>query len=426
MGTKKHLQRLTSETGDTIVEVLLCLTVLGLVIGGASVLAGRNTKNLQTTKENAVALRLAQSQIEYVKSFAAVDWDSLASGNVCMQNSVTQLPSNNAACTYSDSAGAAQYNQNITLTKAADGSYILAKATVTWETLTSSIDPVTGKPKDPGKVEVTYKIYKRDDPAEDRREGGSCGEGKVGTPPNCVAAPPQVRAQVLKIRPTASQTTPSCSSTAYENRSGTSVRLTGGGFNQTLLTNTSSEAVFQDVNKIVPGTNYTATITGVPSGYQVCSGSAQTGTLNATTTIYPVTPQLTIRPICGTETRYTAPYNHYSASYDHYTAPYHHYTAAYDHGYWAAWWDHPGPDRRIGGVGNSTFRQTENGQTVEYRARPDLGGSPMFFERWVWVTAWVSTGYYADYLGYYADYLGYYGDYLGYYGDAYTANVCPS
>jgi type II secretory pathway pseudopilin PulG len=419
MGTKKYLHRLQSQTGDTIVEVLLCLGVLGLVVGTASVLASRNTKTLQTTKEDSVALRLAQSQIEYLKAYAATgdtNWNSLSSGTICMQNSTTQLPGNNAGCTYTSPTEGADYKQNITLAKSADGSYIVATATVSWGTLNADVD----------KTEVSYKIYKEISPDEDRRSGSGCPEGEIGAPPDCTKVPPEVRVKVYKIKPAANQTTPDCSSTSYEDRSAIGVRLQGGSYNVTKPTGSTSEASFQDAAKIVPGTNYAATITSVPTGFEICNGTAQTGALSATGSIFPVTPKLTVRPKCGTEPRVTAPYAHYTAPYDHYSALYAHYTAPYDHGSWAAWWDHQGPDRRIAGVGNNSFNQQEGSVTAQYRARPDLGGSPMFFERWVWITQWVSTGYYGDYLGTYADYLGYYADYLGTYGDPYTANVCPS
>lgn len=303
MGTKKYLQRLTSQGGDTIVEVLLCLTVLGLVVGTASVLATRNTTTLQTTKEDTVALRIAQGQIEYLKSYAATNWNDIASGNICMKDSKHQAPSGTGCILPDPSGGAAEYKPNITLTKVqnADDAYILAKATVTWET-----------PKSPGKVEVTYKIYKNVTAEEDRRPGGSCGEGQIGDPGvGCAPVPPQVRAKVQKIKPASNSTTPACSSTNYENIDGVTVLLQGGNFNQVQPNSSSnSEAIFQDVNRIVPGTSYTATITGVPARYEVCNGTAQTGVLSTSGTIFPVSPVLTVRPICYQETRYTAPYEY--------------------------------------------------------------------------------------------------------------------
>jgi len=422
MGTKKYLQRLTSQSGDTIVEVLLCLTVLGLVVGTASVLATRNTNTLQTTKEDAVALRVAQGQIEYLKSFAATNWGDIASGNICMKDSKTQAPSGSGCVLPDPSGGAAEYQRNITLTKVqtADDAYILAKSTVTWET-----------PKSPGKVEVTYKIYKNVTAEEDRRPGGTCGEGQIGNPgTGCTQVPPQVRAKVQKIKPNSNQTTPPCNSTNYENKSGVQVRLQGGSFNQVQPNSSSnSEAIFQDASKIVPGTSYTATITSVPPRYEICNGTAQTGTLSTAGTVFSVNPVLTIRPVCYLETHYTAPYDHYSAPYNHYSAPYHHYTAPYDHGYWQGYWSHStNPDYSPDGYFPNSYGDAfqPNGDSYyTWYSYSNLYPGYSWYLGYSLLYGWVSTGYYADYLGYYSDYLGYYGDYLGYYGDPYPANVCP-
>jgi len=420
MGTKKYLQRLTSQGGDTIVEVLLCLTVLGLVVGTASVLATRNTTTLQTTKEDTVALRIAQGQIEYLKSYAATNWNDIASGNICMKDSKHQAPSGTGCILPDPSGGAAEYKPNITLTKVqnADDAYILAKATVTWET-----------PKSPGKVEVTYKIYKNVTAEEDRRPGGSCGEGQIGDPGvGCTPVPPQIRAKVQKIRPNSNLTTPACNSTNYENRSGVSVRLQGGSFNQVQPNSSSnSEAIFQDVNKIVPGTNYTATIAGVPSRYEVCNGTAQTGILPTTGTVFSVSPVLTIRPICYQELRYTPPY---------------------DHGEWRQrvvdnswsetvyWWQRTGPDWGPYGPAqpnrgppnprwglDSNLVQWENSMfgrgvvLVKYEhAATTYDGYKWFNRSEQWSTVvWHPSSYIETYWHSY-----------GYYGDPYYANVCPA
>lgn len=58
-------------TGDTIVEVMLALAILGLVLGGAYVVSNHNTLNERRAQERGVALQLAQGQIESMKQFAS-------------------------------------------------------------------------------------------------------------------------------------------------------------------------------------------------------------------------------------------------------------------------------------------------------------------------------------------------------------------
>src|SRR6188768_1636897 len=100
---KKYLIRLAPQGGDTIIEVVLALTVLSLVLGTSALLASKNTKTLQTSQEDAVALRVAQKQLEYLKSFVATDPDSLADTTAvfCMQDEKTTiLDLDNSACNY--------------------------------------------------------------------------------------------------------------------------------------------------------------------------------------------------------------------------------------------------------------------------------------------------------------------------------------
>lgn len=59
--------RLKNQTGDTIVEVLLSLTVLGLVIGTAYAIANRSLIRAQQSQERTTALKLAEGQVDSIK-----------------------------------------------------------------------------------------------------------------------------------------------------------------------------------------------------------------------------------------------------------------------------------------------------------------------------------------------------------------------
>lgn len=67
------VQTLRGQRGDTIVEVLVCLAVLGAVLGGAYVTANRNTLINQASQERLAAVKLAEAQIERLRVAAEVD-----------------------------------------------------------------------------------------------------------------------------------------------------------------------------------------------------------------------------------------------------------------------------------------------------------------------------------------------------------------
>ncbi len=55
-----------------MVEVLLALSILGLVLGGAYVVLNNSTLNERRAQERDIALQLAQAQIESMKEYANV------------------------------------------------------------------------------------------------------------------------------------------------------------------------------------------------------------------------------------------------------------------------------------------------------------------------------------------------------------------
>lgn len=57
-----------SQTGDTIVEVLIAMAVLSMVLGGAYVASNRSLAVSQQNQERAEALKLVEGQMEQLKS----------------------------------------------------------------------------------------------------------------------------------------------------------------------------------------------------------------------------------------------------------------------------------------------------------------------------------------------------------------------
>jgi len=63
------MKRMTrNQRGDTIVEVLISLAVLSLIIGGAYSIANAALRNSRQAQERAEATKLAESQLEALKS----------------------------------------------------------------------------------------------------------------------------------------------------------------------------------------------------------------------------------------------------------------------------------------------------------------------------------------------------------------------
>jgi len=62
--------KLIHQRGDTIVEVLLAMAVLGLIMGGAFASARRSLNSTVQAKEHTTALKLAEGQLEEIKQIS--------------------------------------------------------------------------------------------------------------------------------------------------------------------------------------------------------------------------------------------------------------------------------------------------------------------------------------------------------------------
>ncbi len=56
--------RRLNQAGDTIVEVLICLAIMSLIVGGAYSIARRSLTGIRTAQERAEATKFAETQIE--------------------------------------------------------------------------------------------------------------------------------------------------------------------------------------------------------------------------------------------------------------------------------------------------------------------------------------------------------------------------
>lgn len=65
------IKRYASQAGDTIVEVMFAVAVVGMVIGGSYVIATRALRTGRYAQEQTEALKQAESQIERLKYLAS-------------------------------------------------------------------------------------------------------------------------------------------------------------------------------------------------------------------------------------------------------------------------------------------------------------------------------------------------------------------
>ena len=103
--------KLFSQRGDTIIEVLLAMSVIGLVIGASFGIANRSGQIGQDAQERSEALKLAETQVELFKvAYKANDKITSRSENqpFCLQsgdNSYTIYELDNPVCKDINAAG---------------------------------------------------------------------------------------------------------------------------------------------------------------------------------------------------------------------------------------------------------------------------------------------------------------------------------
>lgn len=294
MRVVKGFRRLT-QTGDTIVEVLLVLTVISLVLGASTAMSGRSTSNLQQTQESAVADRIARGQLEYLKTYVRTLKDKniadpangLATAGFCMsaqngQDSDPRVPKKDGSCATSQVVGGASYTTAITVTPAAgDPGVFDVNVKVTWD----GINVRTGN------IDVYYRIYNITGAQVALQTGQLCQTGyrhRDGTTGPCVPIDPSVRIVTRSVTPDTDvwggKVEPNCNKGSYGPLNNINVRLSeigaGAAAPRTGQTTQdynglSSSALFSPLKK--SGT-YRAEVISFPSTHTAC-GPDQSGAI---------------------------------------------------------------------------------------------------------------------------------------------------
>lgn len=139
------------ERGDTIVEVLIAISVIGAVLGSTMLIINRNIKYNMSSQERTQAVRLAEQQVELMRA-SRKSPASLPSAKFCMKPGTPITTATGASGCRFDSAGqpynsvtAASIPYTILLSKASStdltryssGSQVI-HVEVSWESATSS------------------------------------------------------------------------------------------------------------------------------------------------------------------------------------------------------------------------------------------------------------------------------------------------
>lgn len=145
--------------GDSIVEVLICLTILGLTMGSATVVVNNNRKTILATQEQSVALKLVQAQIEKSRIVAANDPTLLTNGTsvmrssagYCVTTATVAVVASNIACKVDRGGNPSTEEPRYTLRTiiSADHGGFLLRTTAIWASPTGSN----------GNVELRQRIY---------------------------------------------------------------------------------------------------------------------------------------------------------------------------------------------------------------------------------------------------------------------------
>ena len=305
------------QQGDTIIEVMMALSILGIAIAVAFNVANRSYSVGISAQERVEAVKVAQTQIELIKEAAntpantvftlpeinpAIDTDSQL---FCVNITDTSPVLFDAGETIQETIGPIDpitYPTECSLGSSDRYNVSVVRRNnvftvrVRWENITgSNIDEVV----------QLHRVYDNPDtftfvnptpPVVDLCSNlpgvqvalpvGYSEDGSGG----CVLDPSIVSFVVEKIAPRSGNRTPFCSSSATLDRSGTTVTL--NGVNAT--TNSASTATFNDLDA---NTSYNATITGVPSGHELCppvTRTVSTGAPGSTVT----NTDFKIRPLC--------------------------------------------------------------------------------------------------------------------------------
>jgi type II secretory pathway pseudopilin PulG len=279
-----------AQRGDTIIEVLMALTVIGLIIGVFSVLSNESSSNLQQTQERGVAQRIARGQLEYLKSYVRTlqgtdisTVSALTEPGFCMvsdngEDDGARIPKkSDVECTQSQTAGGASYTTAIVVNEVETGIFDV-NVKVTWDGLTVNS----------GNVDVNYRMYNITGAQVALQSGQLCADGykKDDVTKQCVPLDPAIKVTTRLITAdrdgAGGAVEPSCGKAEYTSLNNIQIRVSELGVGaeapqirrtQTPSTGGLATALFTPLKK---GGTYSVQRLALPSDVVEC-GSASAG-----------------------------------------------------------------------------------------------------------------------------------------------------
>lgn len=124
------------QQGDTIVEVLIATAIISLVLVMAYATATRNARSSQETREQTQAVKIAERQLELLRSSSVGETDMPDATNPCYPAGGVDP---GTACTFTADGSGAEYTVAITK-DAASGVYSVS---VKWDALSGQTPNVT-------------------------------------------------------------------------------------------------------------------------------------------------------------------------------------------------------------------------------------------------------------------------------------------
>ena len=148
------MHHILSERGDTLVEVMLSIAVVGMVIGLSYSTANRAVKTGRAAQEQTEALKLAQTQLERLKSVAeSAPASVFTSGVYCIDAGLVVVPASSTAAYTArckGQGGGQLYEQSLQYVAASNDTFT---ARVTWVPATTIAATNT--------VSVSYRLHKQ-------------------------------------------------------------------------------------------------------------------------------------------------------------------------------------------------------------------------------------------------------------------------
>lgn len=136
--------RRLGDTGDTIIEVLIALTVVTSMLGGAYVTSSRSVNNNRQAQERGEALKLAEGQLERLKGLVSSGSTApyTTTTSFCIDDTNTVRSATPASCSV-DTSGPAYY---VTVTRQQANRFTV---TVSWDRVGGGNETVV----------MTYRLY---------------------------------------------------------------------------------------------------------------------------------------------------------------------------------------------------------------------------------------------------------------------------